>query len=145
MKVWVAKIGRVSYPEITTLAAMYRERTQAFCNAMALDFKDDDAFLKHLRAQPPGVAVVQLEERGRTWTSPELAKRLQKYADDPATKQLLFVVGGPLGLGPELKARQGERWSLSPATFTSDLAWLLCWEQLYRAYNILKGTGYHHD
>jgi 23S rRNA (pseudouridine1915-N3)-methyltransferase len=145
VKLAVAKIGRVAYPEITSLAAMYRERTQAFAKVDALDFKDDEAFLKHLRAQPGGVAVVQLEERGKTWASPELAKRLQRWADDPATKQVLFVVGGPMGLSAELKARADEKWSLSPATFTSDLAWLLCWEQIYRAYNILKGTGYHHD
>jgi 23S rRNA (pseudouridine1915-N3)-methyltransferase len=145
MKVQIAKIGRVAYPEITALAAMYRERTQAFAKVEALDFRDDEAFLKYAKSQPQGLVVVQLDERGRSLTSPELAKRLQRWADDPGVKQLMFIIGGPLGLGPEVKARTDERWSLSAATFTSDLAWLLTWEQIYRAFNILKGTGYHHD
>ena len=56
---------------------------------------------------------------------------------------MVFVVGGPYGLAPEVKQKADLLWSLSKLTFTHELARLLLFEQLFRAVNILHGGSYH--
>jgi 23S rRNA (pseudouridine1915-N3)-methyltransferase len=145
VKLRLVKIGRVAYPELATLVRMYEERLRPFAKVECVELKDDEAALRILERKTGGARLVLLDERGREFSSREFAGRLQAYADDPAIKELTLVVGGPLGLPPALREAADFTWSLSRATFTSDMAWLLCWEQVYRAFNILKGTGYHHD
>lgn len=145
MKLRLVKIGRVAYPELATLVRMYEERLKPFAKVECIELKDNEAALRLLERKVGSARLVLLDERGREFSSREFADRLQAYADDPAIKELTLVVGGPLGLPPALRDAADFTWSLSRATFTSDMAWLLCWEQLYRAFNILRGTGYHHD
>ena len=145
MKINVLKIGKISYPEIKSLAQIYEERLMAFAKVHRLEFKDDSTALKHLKDPSSDHRVILLDERGSHWTSVELAQTIQTLSNDPAIKSLTFVIAGPMGPSPELRSMFRHTWSLSKATLTSDMAWLLVWEQLYRAYSILKGTGYHHD
>ena len=55
-----------------------------------------------------------------------------------------FVVGGSLGLAPEVVAQAGERISLSALTLPHQLARVVLLEQVFRAAKILRGEPYHH-
>ena len=145
MRVIVLKIGRVAYPEIRTLAAMYQERLGPFAKVEGHEVKDEAQALKLLRRPAAEHPVIALDERGRPLSSPELAEHLRRLTDDPGVKSVTFLVGGPMGLPDAIRKEARLLLSLSKATLTSDLAWLVLWEQLYRSYNILKGTSYHHD
>jgi 23S rRNA (pseudouridine1915-N3)-methyltransferase len=60
--------------------------------------------------------------------------------------RLAFVIGGAEGLPASIKgSRQYEFWSLSKLTFTHQWARVLLTEQLYRATEIRKGSGYHKE
>jgi 23S rRNA (pseudouridine1915-N3)-methyltransferase len=85
--------------------------------------------------------VVALEVTGRAMTTPELARWLE--ARLTAARDLLFLIGGPDGLAPELLKRADFRWSLSPLTWPHGLVRVMLAEQLYRAQSILKGHPYH--
>jgi 23S rRNA (pseudouridine1915-N3)-methyltransferase len=145
VKLRIIKIGRIAYPEIKSLASMYAERLTPFAKVESHEIKDDLSLTRLLPKSPSEHPIIALDERGQQWTSRELAGRLRNFTDDPAIKSLSFLVGGPMGLSEEVRASARLKLSLSKATLTSDMAWLLLWEQLYRAYNILHGTGYHHD
>ena len=54
------------------------------------------------------------------------------------------MIGGAEGLPPSLKKNQ-ELWSLSKLTFTHQWARVLLTEQIYRATEIKKGSGYHKE
>ncbi len=56
-------------------------------------------------------------------------------------------MGGAEGLPASIKASKGqyEFWSLSKLTFTHQWARVLLAEQLYRATEIKKGSGYHKE
>ena len=86
-----------------------------------------------------GAKIVALSEEGKLFSTAEFAEFLKR-----CDTRMVFVVGGPFGLAPEVKAKADLLWSLSPLTFTHELARLLLYEQLYRAANFNAGGGYHH-
>ena len=58
--------------------------------------------------------------------------------------RVVMVVGGPWGTSRGLGERADALLSLSRMTFTHEMCFLFLAEQLYRAFSILAGTGYHH-
>jgi len=90
-----------------------------------------------------GDRVVLLSDRGRAMTSEALAKRIGA-ALGSGHGRILFVIGGPYGVGPELEKRADEFLSLGPMTLPHELARVILLEQIYRALTILNGRSYHH-
>lgn len=85
--------------------------------------------------------TVLLDVAGREWSSPELAAEVECW-QVRGLKEVAFVIGGHLGVAPELKAQADVRWSLSRLTLTHELARVVLVEQLYRAYTITRGLPY---
>lgn len=96
-----------------------------------------------LDALDSGAYTVALDRRGRTLTSEHVADWLNQrmVAGD---SRLVFVIGGPLGLAPQVLERVRERWSLSHLTFPHQMVPVILLEQLYRAFRILRGEPYHY-
>jgi 23S rRNA (pseudouridine1915-N3)-methyltransferase len=88
-----------------------------------------------------GVTVLLDVEGRREWSSQELAAQLERWQLD-GRKEIAFVIGGHLGVAPELKAKADVRWSLSRLTLTHEMARVVLVEQLYRAYTIMHGLPY---
>ncbi len=93
---------------------------------------------------PAGAYVVGLDrERGKQFASEDLSrKRLEPLAVS-GRGNVAFVLGGVLGLGPEMLGRADELWSLGEITLPHALARLVFLEQLYRAVKISRGEKYH--
>jgi 23S rRNA (pseudouridine1915-N3)-methyltransferase len=97
---------------------------------------------ERLRARlPGGSTVVALAREGSSWTSEELARRIDGWR--VAARPLTFVLGGSHGLSQAFLAKASVRWSLGPLTLPHELARVVVVEQLYRAYTILRGEPYH--
>ena len=128
------------------LAQRYQKRLRAWLRLECKEFRHDQQLLRYLRtaASEPGFLLVSLDERGELWSSPELARFMGKQVENPGVSRIGFIIGGPYGISPEVKGYCSCSWSLSPAVFPSDFAWVLVYEQLYRAFAILKGSPYHH-
>ncbi len=94
-----------------------------------------------LERMAPDDFVVILDVQGQSIDSETLAARLNEWRT--AGKNIVFVVGGSLGLDEAVRVRAQWRWSLSPLTFPHGLAHVLVSEQLYRAWTILQGHPYH--
>jgi 23S rRNA (pseudouridine1915-N3)-methyltransferase len=84
---------------------------------------------------------VLLDEDGAECTSQQLAAQVQSW-ESSGIKEVAFVVGGPDGFTPNFKAEIDKRWSLSKLTLTHEMARVLLFEQLYRAYTIIHGLPY---
>ena len=153
MKIQVARIGKNSQPHLVPIVGEYRKRLSAFVKTDELEIKSDRQRDKRFGSkavdpiyQPAtGEFLVLLDERGRRFDSISFAKNLSSWIDDPRIKVLTFLIGPPYGFDQVTRGVASETWSLSDLTIPSDLAWLLVWEQLYRAMTILKGMPYHHD
>lgn len=88
--------------------------------------------------------LVLLDEKGKEFSSPELANFLQKRANE-GNKKIVFLIGGAYGVDPIIKKRANFMWSLSKLVFPHQLVRLILAEQLYRAATILKNEKYHHS
>lgn len=96
---------------------------------------------KMLAALPQGAYVVAMQVGGRNLSSEQLAQFLQTRARDG--REVVFCIGGPEGLAPEVDAKADFKWSLSGLTLPHALARVVLAEALYRAVTIIKGHPYH--
>jgi 23S rRNA (pseudouridine1915-N3)-methyltransferase len=92
-------------------------------------------------AVPAGSLLIALDEQGRDWTTRQLAESLRRWRD--AAEQVAFVIGGPDGLDPSLKAGARLLLRLSSMTLPHALARVLLVEQLYRSWSLLANHPYH--
>jgi 23S rRNA (pseudouridine1915-N3)-methyltransferase len=92
-------------------------------------------------AVPSGTQLVALDERGRDWTTAQLADQLRRWRD--AAEDVAFVIGGADGLNEEFKRRARIQLRLSSMTLPHSLARVVLVEQLYRAWSMLAGHPYH--
>lgn len=96
-----------------------------------------------LKRIPAGVHVIALDrERGKPLSSEEITRKLSSLGVS-GRSHVAFVLGGPLGLSPELLGRADERLSFGPITLPHALARIVLLEQLYRAVKIDRGEKYH--
>jgi len=92
----------------------------------------------------PGIEMHLFDENGTMFTSRKFAAFLEKKMVS-GLKELVLVIGGPYGFSKEVHEHAVSKISLSRMTFSHQMARLLCMEQIYRAFTILKGEPYHHD
>ncbi|HET98711.1 MAG TPA: 23S rRNA (pseudouridine(1915)-N(3))-methyltransferase RlmH [Desulfurivibrio alkaliphilus] len=139
---FAGRLGRYVELKITTIKAPKPPRSGGVKNdgeERRLICEEGRLLLSHL---PEGARLVALDPGGRMATSPELAELLIRW-EEQGVSRVAFALGGPLGLAPEVKARADLVLSLSALTFTHEMARLLLLEQLYRAWTIKIGSGYH--
>lgn len=87
--------------------------------------------------------LVLLDERGKNWSSPDLADFIRKRGNE-STRQLIFLIGGAFGTDKKVMERANAIWSLSNLVFPHQLVRLMLAEQVYRACTILRNEKYHH-
>ena len=96
-----------------------------------------------LKRIPTGAHVLALDrEKGKRLSSEELAGKLTSLGLS-GRSHVALVLGGPLGLSPEVLGRADERLSFGPITLPHALARVVLLEQLYRAVKIERGEKYH--
>lgn len=94
-------------------------------------------------AVPESAERIVLDERGRDFTTEQLARWLE--AKLGAGRDLAFVIGGPDGLATSVKSGAALQLRLSSMTLPHGLARVLLAEQLYRATSILQNHPYHRE
>lgn len=148
----VIAVGKLRSQEWLAAQATYEKRLRLYVGFRLTEVKDSVG-----RGQPDGVALqkegellvqaaggsrlVVLTENGRSFTSPDFAAYLQKQLE--IYGRLAFLIGGPLGFSPGVRAAAHDTLSLSPLTFPHEMARILLLEQLYRACTLRNGEKYH--
>ncbi|MEM8549200.1 MAG: 23S rRNA (pseudouridine(1915)-N(3))-methyltransferase RlmH [Verrucomicrobiota bacterium] len=146
MRIRLIAVGKMKEPSWRERAEAYAARLKPFASLELMQARDADAeqegerILKALEKTPG--RVFALAEEGRAMTSDQLAQAISQLRD--SSTEATFIVGGAYGLSDAVKSRADALLSLSPMTFTHEMARVLLLEQLYRAFSILHGSGYHH-
>jgi 23S rRNA (pseudouridine1915-N3)-methyltransferase len=98
---------------------------------------------KIFKSLPEGTFLATLDERGEEFTSHEFAGFLNAMMES-GTKEMVFVIGGAMGLDEKVTVRANKVIAMSRWTLTHEMARLVLLEQIYRAFTIIKGKAYHH-
>ncbi len=103
--------------------------------------KEGELILSKLGA---GKELHLFDEKGKMFSSTDFSQFIErKMISGP--KELIFAIGGPYGFSKEVYLNANSKISLSRMTFSHQMVRILCLEQIYRAFTILKGEPYHHE
>ncbi len=86
--------------------------------------------------------LISLDRRGIEFSSEQFAQFISDKLNYNS-KNLLFVIGDAPGISGDVIKRSDTIISFSKMTFAHDLFKIVFLEQLYRAFTIIKNTGYH--
>jgi 23S rRNA (pseudouridine1915-N3)-methyltransferase len=137
--------------------AAWKEYSRRFPRGMSLELKEiplakrsKNAVVKSLRstegaallaAVPDGHRVIALDERGKQWSTPELASQMENWMREE--RGVCFLVGGPDGLAEDCREQAQNVWSLGRLTLPHPMVRTILIEQLYRAWTITQNHPYH--
>jgi 23S rRNA (pseudouridine1915-N3)-methyltransferase len=123
-------------PELVVLKAEPRDRGKSIEQVLAAEGE-------RIADATRGYYVVALDERGRSWTTAELAATLEKWRD--SARDVAFVIGSADGLSAKVKSEANAVVALSALTLPHGLVRVMLAEQLYRAASLLQGHPYHRE
>lgn len=94
-----------------------------------------------LSALPQGARIIALEIGGESFSSEQLAVKIEQLQQ--LSSHLCFLIGGPEGLSAAVLEKSHERWSLSALTLPHPLVRIVLVEALYRSFSIIHNHPYH--
>jgi 23S rRNA (pseudouridine1915-N3)-methyltransferase len=139
--IWVGKTKDKNW---RALQEEYLSRLSHFVRCEIIEIKDSDKETEGkliLEKANQSSFVCILDVKGRSITSPELAKTVENW-QNRGLKEIAFVIGGAEGLASGVVEKADNSLSLSFLTFTHEAARVILLEQLYRAYTIIRGFPY---
>lgn len=158
MQVHIIAVGKIKETFLREGIAEYEKRLRPYLKLQIIEISEEKRSLsaspavesaakekeggRILEAIPEGSYIIALDIQGQSWSSEELAGAFRKW-ELSGQNQLVFIIGGDLGLSPVVLSRSDLRLSLSRMTFTHPMVRLLVVEQVYRAFRILRGEPYH--
>ena len=86
--------------------------------------------------------VIALAIEGKNLSSTELAEKIDSLGIG-GVSHIQFVIGGSLGLSPEVLGRADMKLSFGRMTFPHQLMRVILLEQIYRSYRIINHEPYH--
>lgn len=145
MEVKIRMVGRKSGGEkwLESAYSTYDTRLRSTNLSVTTQYhKNDDDLIRNCEAdERKNHKVILLDPLGKLCTSEIFSENMYRWLEDGGSR-LTFVIGGAEGLPDDLKVGR-EKLSLGMLTFTHQFARLLLMEQIYRASEIRKGSGYH--
>lgn len=122
----------IEIPELKNVSALSTDQIKT---------REGELILKNIR---PTDDLILLDERGKQYSSVELAKVLQDKISYTG-KDIIFVIGGAYGFSQAVYDRANSKISLSKMTFSHQMVRAIFAEQIYRAFTIMRGEPYHHE
>lgn len=86
--------------------------------------------------------VITLEVQGKAVSSQQVAQKLESLAVE-GKSNLVFIIGGSLGLSGEVSKRADLQLSFSKMTFPHQMMRVILLEQVYRSFKIIRKEVYH--
>ena len=158
MKITLITVGKIKEKFFQDAIAEYSKRLSRYCRLEILQVADEktpDGASEAVETQikekegerilsniKDGSFVVALAINGNMLDSVELAERIDKLGIG-GVSQLVFVIGGSLGLSEAVLSRADYKLSFSRMTFPHQLMRVILLEQIYRSYRIIHKEPYH--
>lgn len=143
--VWV---GKTKDKKWLALQEEYLQRLSHFVKTEIIEVKDfstpdavrieGNQILQNLNQSS---LVCLLDVGGKPLSSAELATEIERW-QNRSLKEIAFVIGGAQGTSAEVAKKADLKLSLSFLTFTHEMTRVILFEQLYRAFTIIRGFPY---
>ena len=154
MKITFYAFGKIKAKFWRSASTEYLNRIRHYVSIEVKELKDstisendigqaiDDESERILTAVPASSFLVALDSRGQQMTSMALANFFnEKLNYGPAN--VVFAIGGAFGFSEKVLRRANLVLSLSEMTFPHEMARVILFEQIYRAFSILRNEKYH--
>ena len=154
MNVTVIHVGDLKEKYYEQAVAEYEKRLSRFCRLKNVEIKEaylpgsptdgeikaalDAEGRRITEAIPDKSYKIALCVEGKALSSEQLAEAISLAARD-----ITFIIGSSHGLSEDVKKLCDLRLSFSKMTFPHRLMRVMLAEQIYRAFTINAGTGYH--
>lgn len=158
MHITLITVGRIKESYLAAGIAEYAKRLTRYCKLDQVEVPDEkapetlsDKEMEQIKEREgerilskvrDAAYVIALAIEGRQQSSEELAATLSGLSLS-GKSEVVFIIGGSLGLSPAVLKRADMKLSFSKMTFPHQLMKLILVEQIYRAYRIQKNEPYH--
>lgn len=158
MNITVISVGKIKEKYLVAGIAEYAKRLSKYCKLTLVEVADEKApenlsekdmlIVKRREGErilsriKDNTYVVTLEIEGKQMTSEAFSKKIDKLMLD-GVSNVVFVIGGSLGISKEVIARSDFKISFSKMTFPHQLMKMILLEQIYRGFRIIRNEPYH--
>ncbi|MDO4295429.1 MAG: 23S rRNA (pseudouridine(1915)-N(3))-methyltransferase RlmH [bacterium] len=158
MKISIIAVGKIKETFFEQAIAEYSKRLGRYCKLEILQVADEktpdgasetlekqikekegERILSNIRSS---AYVIALAIEGKMLDSVELSQKIEQLGIQ-GNSQIVFVIGGSLGLADRVLSRADYLLSFSKMTFPHQLMRVILLEQIYRGYRIMSGEPYH--
>ena len=138
IKIKIFSVGKIKEAWLESAMSEYTKRLQSEVSIEWVLFKDEEKLYKNAFLEKD---LVALSPDGAEMDSVDFSKNLMKLIEKNQSR-LSILIGGAEGI-PRHLLKNVPTFSLSKLTWTHQTVRLLIIEQLYRAFEIAKGSSYH--
>ena len=158
MKITLIAVGKIKERYFEDAIREYSKRLSRYCRLEIIQVADEktpdgasEALEEQIKEKEgrrildqirEGAYVIALAVEGKQLDSLELAARMERLAVE-GKSQLVFLIGGSLGLSKEVMRRAEFALRCSAMTFPPQLMRVILLEQIYRSFRIRAGEPYH--
>lgn len=158
MNITILAVGRIKEAFYRQAIEEFRKRLGRYCKLTIIEVADEktpdpvtEAAALRILAKEGARLLKYIKENdyicalaieGDQPNSVTLAKKLEQLTVD-GKSNLVFMIGGSLGLWEQLIHSSHWRLSFSNMTFPHQLMRVILLEQLYRSFRIIQGEPYH--
>ena len=158
MKITIITVGKLKEKYLKEAVSEYSKRLGKYCRLEIIEVADEKIsegmsgaeeelvlskeggkILKYIRDD---AYVITLEIGGNELSSEELADKINELGIS-GKSHIIFVIGGSIGIGDNVRAKSDYPLSFSRLTFPHQLMRVILLEQIYRSYRIISNEPYH--
>jgi 23S rRNA (pseudouridine1915-N3)-methyltransferase len=158
MNITLVTVGKIKEKYFRDAISEYSKRLSRYCRLEIIEVADEktpdkasetaetqirqkeaERILKYIREDAYCIA---LAINGKKFDSVEFSRHIEKLGI-AGKSNIVFVIGGSLGLHDSVLSRADEKLSFSDMTFPHQLMRVILLEQIYRGYRIINGEPYH--
>ena len=158
MKIKLIALGKLKETYLKDGIGEYVKRMSRFCDTEILELPDEKIPDNPSESEEKAVLAKEAERikkcigqkdyvitlcvEGKQLSSEQLAEKMNEISLS-GFSTITFIIGGSLGLDPEIKQLSHLKLSFSKFTFPHQLMRLILVEQVYRAFKINHNETYH--
>lgn len=158
MKITILCVGKIKEKFYTQAIDEYSKRLGKYCKLDIIQVQDEktpdnasesvednikrkeaERILKFIKDD---AYVITLEINGKMLDSVSLANHINQLGIN-GKSNIVFVIGGSLGLHESVSRRSDYKLSFSKMTFPHQLMRVILLEQIYRSFRIISNEPYH--